>query len=331
MITRQLLKLCHVVIIITLVIVSTSAIQAQSEQDIINKARVLGFIEAAYSRGDVSAVDSLYAEDFTYHPGGFDKEFLLVSILSLRGALPDLQALPLISVADDNWVAVHMRLGGTFTNDLILPGSTPLLPTNEPLRFVINMVFHLNDEGKVYEQWVMFDNLNYLAQLNLIDMAPDLWVGSLEPVQIIPSEQTELQEQAVIGYLDAFNSKDTSVFQQVLAENFTGYNPFGNFDKAGQVSDLSALLGAFPDMTTTPTKILIEGNYGAALYNMSGTFTGDYVLPDLVVPANQLELDLIRIDFFQFADNAQIVETREIYDGLDFMAQLGLLTPQQAP
>ena len=320
----QWIKLRRMLLIVSIFFLISIVSSAQSDQ--LNKDNFVAFLESAYNTGDVSAIDTLFADDFVYHPGGLNKNDLLVNILGLRAALPDIQATPLIAISDANWVAVHMNIEGTFTSDLIIPNSVPFPPTNTPIQFVLNIASHFNAEGQIIEQWVTFDNLNYLAQLQIINTEPIAWAGPTELVNLIARDSIDIQENTIMRYLDALNRRDTVTLSEVIDESFVGYNPFGTIDKTSQINDLTSLLDAFPDLQITVTQVITEGNVSVALYNMRGTFTQNFVLGENnAFPANNNALDLIRIDFFQLTENNTINESREIYDSLDFMAQLGIL------
>lgn len=310
--------------LLIIVISLMTILPAYAQSDEINASNILSFVDAAYNNGDVSVIGTLYADDFMYHPGGFDRNFLLINILSLRAAIPDLKVTPIIAVSDSNWVALHMYIEGTFTNEMIIPDSVPIAPTNQAIQFVTNNVFHLNENGQVFEQWVTFDNLNYMSQLEMINLDPVAWSGSVEP--LAPTiVSTEEQEITAISYYDAINRKDPQMLDQLLDTTLTTYNPFGTFDKIGQINDLSSLFGALPDLQITITQVISQGEYSAILYNMHGTFTSDFVTGDSAFPANNGELDLTRIDFLRFNESGNIVSVWEIYDSLDFMVQIGLL------
>jgi hypothetical protein len=102
------------IFVLCLMLSGVLQLQAQENSEEQYEAHVLAFIDAAYNNSDVSMLDSLFAADYAYHPGGFDISRLRINILSLRAAMPDLQATPIIHIAERDWVAVHLYLRGTF-------------------------------------------------------------------------------------------------------------------------------------------------------------------------------------------------------------------------
>ena len=317
-------RMCLVLCLLLLLWMSTT--RAQSSNEAQNKANVAAFIDAAYNRSDTQIIDTLFATDFALHPGGFAVDQLRINILSLRAAMPDLVATPIILIADGDWVAAHVVMQGTFTNEYISPNAAPLPPTNAPLQFVTNMVFHFNQQGQVYEQWVTFDNFAYLAQLDILDFEVEPWQGSIEATTLYPLSENEANHQrTAFIYYEAFNRRDIALLQPILADAFTGINPFGSLNKDEQLGDLNSLFGAFPDLGVRVDGMIVDGMYVAVLYNLHGTFTNEFVFADVqpFAPTNQ-SLDLIRIDFLRFNQQGQIEQTVEVYDTFDFMLQLGL-------
>jgi predicted ester cyclase len=320
-------RLCLVLCLMLLWMSTTSA---QSSTETENKRNIAAFIDAAYNQGNVAMLDTLFAADYALHPGGFAVDQLRINILSLRAAMPDLVATQVILIAQDDWVAAHVVMQGTFTNEFISPNAAPLPPTNAPLQFVTNMIFHFNPQGQVYEQWVTFDNFAYLAQLDILDFEVEPWQGSSEATTLYPLSENEAHHQrTTFVYYEAFNSRDIALLQPTLAESFTGINPFGSLNRDEQIGDLNSLFGAFPDLGVRVDGMIVDGMYVAVLYNLHGTFTNEFIFADVqpFAPTNQT-LDLIRIDFLRFNQQGQIEQTIEVYDTFDFMLQLGLFVQE---
>lgn len=304
--------------------------QAQTDLEEQYKDSIAAFIDAAYNNGNTSMLTSLFAPNYTFHPGGYDITRLHINILSLRAAMPDLRATQVIRIAEGDWVAVHAIMEGTFSHEFISPNAAPLPPTNQPLQFVTNMVFHFDQQGQVYEQWVTFDNFAYLAQLEIIDFEFVPWQGSTEAVVLYPVSDTENNHRlAALQYYDGFNRRDVSILQPLLGSSFMGINPFGSLNRDEQLGDLNSLFGAFPDLGVRVDALVVDGVYAAVLYNIHGTFSQEFVFADIppFQPTNN-SLDLIRIDFLHFNQQGQIDKTVEIYDTFDFMLQLGLFIPE---
>jgi len=85
-----------------------------------------------------------------------------------------------------------------------------------------------------------------------------------------------------------------------------------------------------PDLNVTVEHIVAEGNWAAAVYAISGTFSRNMVLTDgsIISPTN-LAMQLLGIAFFHFDENGLLTEVREMYDGLSFLGQIGLMTPPE--
>ena len=328
---RNLLKKSLLVHLLSCVILLgfVTNTQAQGDRGDLNKSSAAIFINAAYNNNDLSLMDAIFAENYAHHPGGYDTNWLRIRILGLRAAMPDLRVTPILQVAEGDWVAMQLLFEGTFTNDLIFQDGTLVPPSNQPVQFLTNMVFHFNEFGQIYEHWQTLDHLNYLSQLDVLEFEPIIWQGPLEPLSPATNTSTEeLIRSLATQYYETFSNKNIGNFNSLLADSFMGYNPFGSFDRAGQIQDLTSLFTAFPDLAIRIDAMMVEGDYVAVLYNMNGTFTQNFSLADgNVMPATGNPLDLIRIDFLHFNQANTIDQTFEIYDGFDFMFQLGLLIP----
>ncbi|MEM6284905.1 MAG: ester cyclase [Chloroflexota bacterium] len=299
------------------------SVHAQDTDDA-NKAQAIAMIQAAYNfQGDMTILDTIFADDFLYHPGGGGKDALLDSVFSLRAAMPDLRTTPIITVSEGGWVAAHLHVSGRFMSDLILPDSQ-VTATGGRLEIVTNVVFQFNPAGQISQQWILFDNLSYLSQLQINTALPSSWVGPLEPVTL--ADVPVAVEPVVNAYYNAFRAQDTQALQTTLDGTYVGYNPFGEFDRPGQVNELSVLLGSFPDLQLDVTQIITEGQYAAILYNMNGTFAADLNTGSGIIPATGGPLDIIRIDFVEVSPQGTITEIREVYDSLDFFTQLDAVT-----
>jgi predicted ester cyclase len=124
---------------------------------------------AALTSGDDDAVIQGLADTYISHTplGELNQESLLGFFAALRSAMPDLQFTRDQIVADGDFVSTRSTLTGTFTNELMMP-TGPVAPTGQPVRLELINIFQFNEEGKITEEWVQFDNLSFLTQLGMM-------------------------------------------------------------------------------------------------------------------------------------------------------------------
>lgn len=69
--------------------------------------------------------------------------------------------LPLQALACQTWIE------GTFTRHYAGSPVDPLPPTGEPLVWPIHNIFQFDDQGRLLEEWVQYDNRSLLRQLGV--------------------------------------------------------------------------------------------------------------------------------------------------------------------
>jgi predicted ester cyclase len=298
---------------------------AQDVPQQINRETVRSIVEGTYNSGNLDMLDAFYTPDYVRHPGELKREDVKKTIAALRDAIPDLKVTINLMVAEGNWVAVRLKLQGTLTKPLLLPNSAPVPPNNKPIELATNSLFRLNDQIQIAEEWNGFDNLNFLSQIGALPPAnpPPAAPDTMEMLQ---SNIVQQQKEAVTAYLDAISNNDLSTLQGKLSDDFTGHNPFGLQDRLALVKDLFSLHSALPDLQTVPVQVISEGNWVAALYTMSGTFTRNFTTPDgSTAPPTGKSLKLPVITFYQVNPAGAISQSWELYDTWDFLIQLGLV------
>jgi predicted ester cyclase len=298
---------------------------AQDIPQQINRETVRSIVEGTYNSGNLDMLDAFYTPDYVRHPGELKREEVKKTIAALRDAIPDLKVTINLMVAEGNWVAARLKLQGTLTKPLLLPNSAPIPPNNKPIELAANSLFRLTDQIQIAEEWNGFDNLNFLSQ-----------IGALPPVnpppptpdtmEMLQSNTIQQQKEAVTAYLDAVSNNDLTTLQGRLSDDFTGHNPFGLQDRLALVKDLFSLHSALPDLQTVPVQVISEGDWVAALYTMSGTFTRNFTTPDgSTAPPTGKSINLPVITFYKIAPTGGISQSWELYDSWDFLVQLGLV------
>ena len=131
-----------------------------------NKQTVTAFIDALFTRGDLSAVDVHLTEDFVNHDPpvgvGTDREGMRAAAVIFRQACPDWRSDLGRLVGEGDMVVEVFTASGTRQGELMgVPGDGRTLVLKG-----IN-VFRLRD-GRIAERWGRLDELGLLSQLGLV-------------------------------------------------------------------------------------------------------------------------------------------------------------------
>lgn len=134
-----------------------------------NKTIVREFIDALYTRGDLSAVDRYLAEDYVDHnpPMGVspDREGWRTAGRMIRAACPDWHSDLHRLVAEGDIVAEHFTASGTHLGTLL---GVP--PTGRTLTLRGVNIFRIAD-GLVAERWAQLDDLGMMTALGVVRVA----------------------------------------------------------------------------------------------------------------------------------------------------------------
>lgn len=128
------------------------------------------------------AAREIYTKDFVVHNSAGDStggvEAFIKDLADNRTYFPDWSEKVQSVVAEGDLVALRFLSTGTQNQDIpAVPHSLPLTPNrHRPVRMTEIEIFRVAD-GKLAEQWDVFDNWNVNAQLGLFD--PDHWSESV--------------------------------------------------------------------------------------------------------------------------------------------------------
>jgi steroid delta-isomerase-like uncharacterized protein len=134
-----------------------------------NKELVKRVLEEAFSRGDVDVLEEVLADDFVAHapsePGHGaetqDRERLAEEIERNREAFPDMTFTVEEIVAEGDTVAVRWSARGTHEGELM-----GMEPTGEAVDMRGMNFLHI-ENGKIAEDWVLWDSLGMMQQLGI--------------------------------------------------------------------------------------------------------------------------------------------------------------------
>lgn len=120
----------------------------------------------AAQASDYSKIETIYDENVTYHgPAGEERKGRNAAIdvaRTFRSAFPDVTIQLEQLVGEGDFVVSRVRLSGTHKGEF-----NGIAPTGKKidLKWVMNMVCIKN--GKVIEEWEMYDELDLMRQLGI--------------------------------------------------------------------------------------------------------------------------------------------------------------------
>ena len=131
-----------------------------------NKTIVQRFVDEAFNKGNLAAVDELVAADAVDHsaPPGFPAGAAGLKQLfaMFRAAFPDVEARLQECIAEGDKVAIRSRTSGTHSGPFM-----GIPPTGRQFLVEGLAIYRLAD-GRIVEHWGQMDNLGLLQQLGAI-------------------------------------------------------------------------------------------------------------------------------------------------------------------
>ena len=131
-----------------------------------NKKVVTEFIDALFSRGDLSAVEAYLSEDFVNHYPPFganaDREGMRSAGAMFRAAFPDWHSELHLLIAEGDLVAEHFTASGTHRGEVM-----GVAPTGRTMSLRGINIFRVRD-GRISERWGRLDDLGFLQQLGVL-------------------------------------------------------------------------------------------------------------------------------------------------------------------
>jgi steroid delta-isomerase-like uncharacterized protein len=135
-----------------------------------NVALVLRHHEDVWTRGNLGAVDELFAEDFVgHHPGAPDwlgPEGVRKVVLATRKAFPDFSEFVEHVISENGYVVTRFTASGTH-----LGPYRNLAPTGKRFSMSEIGIFRI-ENGRIAEKWGQLDRIGMLQQLGIV---PGAW------------------------------------------------------------------------------------------------------------------------------------------------------------
>lgn len=131
-----------------------------------HKSIVSEFIEALFTRGDLTAVDRFVAPEFVFHDPPFgvgeDREGIRAAAAMMRAGFPDWHSEQHLLVGEGDIVVEQFTASGTHRGEVM--GRSP---TGARVSIGGINIFRLED-GRIVERWGRLDELGFLTQLGVV-------------------------------------------------------------------------------------------------------------------------------------------------------------------
>ena len=132
----------------------------------------------------------------------------------------------------------------------------------------------------------------------------------------------EQNEAVVRRTFDAFNTGDTSVAEELVAEGAVAHDPAQPEEMTGPEGfrqTIELYRGAFPDLSFTVDEMFSDGDMVCTRWSTTGTHDGE--LMGIAPSGNRITSSGISIDR---VENGKVAESWVQWDNLGLMQQLGV-------
>lgn len=136
--------------------------------------------------------------------------------------------------------------------------------------------------------------------------------------------QADLRAVAARVFSDLISQGDVSLAEALIAPDFVDRRG-GPPGRDGFVMGLQMVRAAFPDWTSTPDELVVEGDRVAGRWTVTGTHLGDF----MGIPATGRRVTMAEAGVLRF-EGGRLAELSRVADELSLLRQLGVLpTPGQ--
>ncbi|MBK8027061.1 MAG: ester cyclase [Chloroflexi bacterium] len=139
--------------------------QEESHRDLLYR-----IVEEGVTQGNFEVVSDLLSEAFIVHSpvGDLDREGFMAFMQALRASLSDFKMTREAVIVEGDYAATRAMLTGTFDSADFASPLGVLPPNNQPISVLIQTFHHFDDEGRIVEEWAMFDLMSFFTQLGAL-------------------------------------------------------------------------------------------------------------------------------------------------------------------
>jgi steroid delta-isomerase-like uncharacterized protein len=285
---------------------------------------IVGQAVDAFNRGDLDAVDALFADDYVDHdryraglpagPAGVKQAWQMV-----RSAFPDLQATIADLVAAGDKVAVRGVIHGTHGGELMgIPA------TGREVTITLIDVNRIAG-GRLVERWAEADNFGLLQQLGAFPGAERRQVGADTMGGVANrnlAQSTEASKAVSLRFIgEVINQGHFDAIDDLVAASYVYHGPGMDVRGPEGIRGVLAMLRtAFPDWHETLEDLIAVDGRVVFRVTGQGTHNGAFFgIPPTGTRVTMGGLDLVHVE------GGKLVEHWANFDQLGLMQQLGAI------
>lgn len=136
--------------------------QEEAQRDLLYR-----IVEDGLTAGDFELVNELLSEEFIVHSpiGDLDRAGFVGFMQALRASLSDFTVTRDAVIAEGTYAATRATITGTFDGADFATPQGVLAPNGQPITIMLQTFHQFDDEGRILEEWAMFDLLSFFTQL----------------------------------------------------------------------------------------------------------------------------------------------------------------------
>ncbi|TDB95168.1 hypothetical protein E1266_14100 [Actinomadura sp. 7K534] len=138
-----------------------------------DRARALARIgREAIAVADDKKLDAYFADDFVFHgpDGDLDYPQLRSHFAAMRAAFEGFACERRAIVSQGEFIGSRTSMSGQFTAPFKASPIGTIEPNGQPMRLELINIFRYDEDDRLAEEWVQYDNLAFLRQLG-VDIA----------------------------------------------------------------------------------------------------------------------------------------------------------------
>lgn len=120
-----------------------------------------------------AALDADFASNFAFHGPGAEMNLdgLKAFFAAMRHSFTGFSCERREIISEGAFLAARTTMSGVFENRFELSPSGPVEPNGALMTLELINLFRYDDDGRLAEEWVQYDNLDFLRQLG-VDLVP---------------------------------------------------------------------------------------------------------------------------------------------------------------
>lgn len=335
-------------VLLTLLVLGTGSVSSQQDNAQRNKQIYLDVV-AQYNAGNRETFYNMVTDPFMMNQGDpvlapMSPDDVRAYDSALAAAMPDIQMNPAVVIAQGDWVAVHLTWTGTFTEPFsFAPFGPDAFPANNQAIIWTEMQFlHFTAEGLVDVAWLVGEPALLFGQMGMFPPSEGSRTGT--PIEGPAGYQTLSADELAATFTSGSEARNLASFAEMIglepgsdttgfhADPYVAWGAGGAYsvtaEQAMEESAFPALLAvAMPDLTTTQTVTVAEGDWAATLMTLSGTFTEDLDFFGMPLTATGETITWQFGGIGRFDADGKIVEEWIEGDATPLLMGLGIIPP----